>query len=473
LNDVREPSAPLDLSRNRRSFLTAFASTGVGLSLGTAASARLSPVQAAALEPGRVPGKANHWYIPARADTVHWGYFSKHLRPQIEVASGDFVTVECATHQASDDYDRMIKGDPGLESIYHWTKPEKSVARRGAGPMDAPAGAGAGWGVHVMTGPIAVRGAAPGDILEVRIVDMYPRPSANPLYRDKAFGTNLAANWGYHYHDLIEEPKPREVITIYEIDTTGRRNWATPVFNYRWVPTADPHGVVHRIYDYPGVVVDHRNVKPNHGVLSGVRVPIRPHFGNIGLAAKEAEMINSIPPSYTAGNMDDWRIGKGAVMYYPVSVDGALISMGDTHAAQGDSELAGTAIESSWTGVFQVVLHKQAQLDGTLLQHVNYPLLETRDEWVVHGFSYPNYLATFGSSPQQQNKVGDNASVDKAMRDAFRKMRDLLMNGQHLSEDEAISLISVAVDFGVTQVVDGNWGVHATLKKAVFAGRET
>jgi acetamidase/formamidase len=116
------------------------------------------------------------------------------------------------------------------------------------------------------------------------------------------------------------------------------------------------------------------------------------------------------------------------------------------------------------------VLHKANALQGTLLQHVNYPLLETQEEWVVHGFSYPNYLATFGASPEQQNKVGENASLDKAMRDAFRKMRSLLMNAQHLSEDEAISLMSVAVDFGVTQVVDGNWGVHASLKKAVFTG---
>jgi acetamidase/formamidase len=466
---MHESSTPLDLRRSRRSFLEAFGGAAAAVSF-AAAGARPSPVQAAALRPGRLPGRTNHWYLPARADTVHWGYFSKHLAPQIEIAPGDLVTVECATHQASDDYERMIHGDPGLESIYHWTKTEKSVARRGAGPMDAHVGAGAGWGVHVMTGPIAVRGAQPGDVLEVRILDMYPRPSGNPRYPGKAFGTNLAANWGFQYHDLIEEPKPREVITIYELNASGESAWARPVYNYRWLPTSDPNGVVHAIYDYPGIVVDHRNVHENHDVLRGVRVPIRPHFGNIGLAPREGELVNSIPPNYTAGNMDDWRIGKGAVMYYPVAVEGALISMGDTHAAQGDSELSGTAIESSWTGVFQIVLHKANALTGTLLQHVDYPLLETQDEWVVHGFSYPNYLATFGTSPEQQNQVGEHASLDKAMRDAFRKMRSLLMNAQHLSEDEAISLMSVAVDFGVTQVVDGNWGVHASLKKAVFSG---
>ena len=83
---------------------------------------------------------------------------------------------------------------------------------------------------------------------------------------------------------------------------------------------------------------------------------------------------------------------------------------------------------------------------GTPLADLDYPLLETSDEWVVHGFSFANYLAELG---------------DK---------RHFLMTTKGLSEDEAISLMSVAVDFGVTQVVDANWGVHAILKKAIFAG---
>jgi acetamidase/formamidase len=415
-----------------------------------------------------IPSKTSHWYIPASDKTVHWGYFSKVLKPVIAIDSGDFVTVECLTHQASDDYDRMIKGDPGAESVYYWTKDQKNVNRRGAGPLDAPNGAGGGAGVHVLTGPIYVRGAELGDILEVRILDMYPRPCANPEYEGKAFGTNIAAWWGYQYHDLVEEPKPREVITIYELDVSGNRDWgARPIYNYRWVPVTDPNGVVHKIYDYPGVVVDHKNVHENHGILKNVLVPIRPHFGVMGVAPKEADIVNSIPPSYTGGNIDNWRVGKGATLYYPVSVEGALLSAGDTHAAQGDSELCGTAIESSWTGVFQILLHKKNDLEGTILSNLNWPLLETKDEWLVHGFSFPDYLNQLG--PDAQQEIFKRSSVDLAMRDAYRKIRDFLMHAPNLSEDEAISLISVAVDFGVTQVVDGNWGMHASIKKAVFA----
>jgi acetamidase/formamidase len=258
------------------------------------------------------------------------------------------------------------------------------------------------------------------------------------------------------------------VITIYEVDASGERDFAKAVYNFRWVPQTDPFGVVHKTIDYPGVPVDHTKTKRKFGVLKNVRIPIRPHFGVLGLAPSEAEIVDSIPPSYTGGNIDNWRIGKGATMYYPVAVDGALFSAGDPHAAQGDSELCGTAIECSLTGTFQLILHKAKDLKGTPLQALGFPLLETQGEFLVHGFSFPNYLAALGSSAQSD--IYKKSSVDLALRDAFRKMRHFLMTTQGLSEDEAISLMSVAVDFGVTQVVDGNWGVHALVKKSLFSG---
>lgn len=458
-------------AKGRRSFMKGAAAAGsAAATLGAIGFPLISPARAAEMKPGKI-GTTNHYYVPASAETVHWGYFSKNLKPLVEVDSGDFVTIESLTHHANDDFERMIKGDPGLESVFHWTKDQKNVDRRGAGPMDASIlgrGAGEGFGVHIMTGPVYIRGAAPGDILEVRIVDVNPRPSANPKYKGKAFGSNAAAWWGFHYNDLIEEPKPREVITIYELDASGERDWAKAVYNFRWVPQTDPFGVVHKTIDYPGVPVDHSIIQENHGILKNVRVPIRPHFGVIGLAPKEVDMVDSIPPSYFGGNIDDWRIGKGATMYYPVAVEGGLLSVGDSHAAQGDSELCGTAIEMSLNGVFQLIVHKKNDLEGTILEDLNYPLLETKDAWVVHGFSYANYLQELG--PKAQQEIYANSSVDKAMRDAFRKMRHFLMTTQSLSEDEAISLMSVATDYGVTQVVDGNWGVHATIKKRIFVG---
>ena len=470
-NNTEDEAASTAVSEDRRDFLKgAVAASGAAATLGAIGFPQVSPANAAEMTPRKI-GTNNHYYVPASAETVHWGYFSKNLKPLVEVDSGDFVTIESLTHHANDDFERMIKGDPGLESVYFWSKDKKNVDRRGAGPMDASVfgrGAGEGFGVHILTGPVYVRGAEPGDILEVRILDVHPRPSANPKYKGKAFGSNAAAWWGFHYKDLIEEPKPREVITIYELEADGERDWAKAVYNFRWVPQTDPYGVVHKIIDYPGVPVDHSLIQENHGVLKNVRVPIRPHFGVLGLAPKEADIVDSIPPSYFGGNIDDWRIGKGATMYYPVAVEGGLLSVGDSHAAQGDSELCGTAIEMSLTGVFQLVLHKKKDLGGTILENLEYPLLETKDAWVVHGFSYANYLQELGATAQQ--KIYESSSVDKAMRDAFRKMRHFLMSTQSLSEDEAISLMSVAADFGVTQVVDGNWGVHSTIKKRIFVG---
>jgi acetamidase/formamidase len=197
---------------------------------------------------------------------------------------------------------------------------------------------------------------------------------------------------------------------------------------------------------------------------------LRPHFGVIGLAPKEADFVDSIPPNYVGGNVDNWRMGKGAIIYYPVAVAGALFSTGDSHALMGDSELCGTAIECSLTGTFQLILHKKNTLEGTSLADLDYPLYETQDEWIVHGFSFPNYLQELG--PTAQQAIYQKSSIDLAMRDAFRKMRTFLMKTKGLTEDEAISLMSLGVDFGVTQVVDGNWGVDAIIKKSLFAGAE-
>jgi acetamidase/formamidase len=459
-----ESAAPA-VREDRRSFLKgavgAAAGGGLGVSLLTSVAAEGADM---------APPRRNHWYVPATDKTVHWGYFSKSLKPVVEVASGDYVTIEALTHHANDDAARMIKGDPGAESVFFWDKTRKGVNRRGAGPMDASLfgrGAGEGLGVHICTGPVAIRGAEPGDVLELRIIDVVPRPSANPQYPGKSFGSNAAAWWGFHYKDLITEPKPREVVTIYEIDTHGERNYAKAVYNFRWTPQTDPFGVVHKTIDYPGVPVDHTTIQENHGVLKDVRIPVRPHFGVIGLAPAEAELVDSIPPGYFGGNIDNWRIGKGATMFYPIAVPGGLLSVGDSHASQGDSELCGTAIECSLTGTFQLILHKKNTLAG-MLTDLKYPLLETQDEWLVHGFSFANYLEELG--PKAQSVIYEKSSIDLAMRDAFRKMRHFLMTTRQLSEDEAISLMSVAVDFGVTQVVDGNWGVHAVLKKSIFGG---
>ena len=378
---------------------------------------------------GRTAAGQAHYHIAVDAARVHWGYFSRALAPQTEIRSGDTITIETLTQHASDDPERMIAADPGAESVFGWTKHHKNVDRRGAGPMDASVfgrGAGEGFGVHICTGPVAVREARPGDVLEVRILDIVPRPSRNREFEGRVFGSSVAAWWGYHYNEFLAGPKPREAVTIYEIFSSDETPHARALYSYRWEPQTDPFGVVHNTYDYPGVPVAPGTVKRRHAVLDGIRIPLRPHFGVIAVAPREADFVDSVPPSYFGGNLDNWRLGKGSTIYLPVSVPGALLSVGDPHAAQGDGELSGTAIECSMTGTFQIILHKKGDLAGRAFADLSYPLIETETDWVLTGFSHPNYLAEFGSQGQSEEYA--KSSLDLAMRDAFRKMRRFLMN---------------------------------------------
>jgi acetamidase/formamidase len=149
--------------------------------------------------------------------------------------------------------------------------------------------------------------------------------------------------------------------------------------------------------------------------------------------------VSTIPPGLHGGNIDNWRIGAGATMYYPVAVDGALFSIGDPHVSQGDGELSGTAIEASLNVLFQIIVRKDFQFAS--------PLLETPECWIVHGF---------------------NEDLNIAMRNASLDMLSLLTDHQELSRNDAYSLMSVAADFGVTQVVDGRQGVHVRIPRTIF-----
>ena len=116
-------------------------------------------------------------------------------------------------------------------------------------------------------------------------------------------------------------------------------------------------------------------------------------------------------PSYFGGNLDNWRLGKGSTIYLPVSVPGALLSVGDPHAAQGDGELSGTAIECSMTGTFQLVLHKKANLGGRVFADLTYPLIETATDWILTGFSHPNYLAEFWRRKPKRGSMRPRRSI--------------------------------------------------------------
>lgn len=419
---------------------------------------------------GGAPAVHGRHHLPASSETVHWGYLSRTLPPALRIKSGEVVTVETLTQHAGDDWDRMVDGDAGAQSVFEWTKDRKAINRRGAGPVDASVfgrGAGEGFGVHICTGPIHVEGAEPNDILEIEILDIRPRPSGNPQHAGKAFASNVSAWWGYQYKDMIAGEDLHETVTIFEIDVSAP-TVARPIYSYRWTPQLDPSGVLHPTLDYPGVRVDHASVHKQEGVLAGVEVPARMHFGFVGVAPREADFVDTIPPGPFGGNMDNWRAGKGAKIYLPVQVEGALLSVGDGHFSQADGEINGTGLECSLTGDLRITLHK-AQAEPGFLRGLKGPMIETEDLWVIQSFSYSNYLRELGASAQSE--VYRRSTVDLALRNAFRHTRRFLMDGFGFSEDEALTLMSLAADFGITQVADGNFGAHALIKKALLADR--
>jgi acetamidase/formamidase len=177
-------------------------------------------------------------------------------------------------------------------------------------------------------------------------------------------------------------------------------------------------------------------------------IPVNMHVGCMGLAPASHDVVDSIPPMRTGGNIDDKRIGVGTTMYYHVDVAGGLLSMGDAHIAQGDSELSGTGIETSLTGEFKITLVKKADLAPWQVD-LDIPVAETDSHWIVHSFTEIDYLAAY---PEDPALIYGKSSIDSALKNTFTQTRKFLMAMYGVSDDEATTLITEGVDFGITQV---------------------
>jgi len=303
--------------------------------------------------------------------TVQWGYFAADAKPVLRVKPGETVTIDTICGVA-DMLDRL--GAATDDPIREMKEIDAKVTDKGPGP-------------HVLTGPVAVEGAMPGDVLEVEILDI-----------------------------RLRSP-------------------------YGWMEIAPDAGALPEEFPYLRdklIRLDDRTKLAEFA--PGVRVPIRPFFGNLGVAPPSGR-LGSAPPSYNAGNLDNKWLVAGTKVYIPVQVPGALFAVGDGHAAQGDGEVCVTAIETNLTGVFRFAVHKGMNL--------RWPRAET-----------PTHIITMGL----------HESLDEAARRATKEMIDYLVTERGLSRDDAYMLTSAAVDLHVTEVVDGVKGVHAMLAKSIFAG---
>ena len=302
--------------------------------------------------------------------TVQWGYYSAEAKPALTVKSGEVVTID--TIVGIPDMLEQL-GAAADDPIREMKEMYAKVKDRGPGP-------------HFLTGPVAIQGALPGDVLEVEILEVRLRSAYGWMMIEPGSGA-LPDEFPYLRKKLIR--------------------------------------------------LDQSNMLAEFA--PGIRIPVRPFFGSLGLAPWSGR-LHSAPPSYAAGNLDNKSLVAGTRLFIPVQAPGALFSAGDGHAAQGDGEVCVTAIETNLTGVFRFTVRKDLKL--------RWPRAET-----------PTHIVTMGL----------HESLDEAARRATKEMIDYLTTERGLSRDDAYMLTSAAADLHVTQVVDGVKGVHAMLPKAIFA----
>jgi acetamidase/formamidase len=169
----------------------------------------------------------------------------------------------------------------------------------------------------------------------------------------------------------------------------------------------------------------------------GQEIPLAPFFGVMGTAPPPGwGLVSTLPPRRNGGNLDNKELVAGTTLYLPVHVDGAMFSVGDGHGAQGDGEVCVTAIETGLVGTFRLTARPDMTLD--------WPMAET-----------PTHLIT----------MAFDASLDQAVVVALRNMLDLIVARTGLARHEAYALASLVVDLRVTQVVNGNKGIHAMIAK--------
>ena len=324
-----------------------------------------------ALAPAAARGQQTH-QLKATPKTVAWGYYDAKAKPVLRIRSGDTVEVQTLITNSPAGLERAFlppgEVEQALRDVF------KEVTDKGPGG-------------HILTGPIHVEGAEPGDTLEVRIESV-----------------KLALPYAYNGFSprggFLPEDFPRSKTKIIRLDEKR---------------------MVARFAE-------------------GIEIPLKPFFGSMGVAPPEsAGRVSSVPPGVHAGNLDNKELVAGTTLFIPVHAPGALFAVGDGHAGQGNGEIDITALETSLTGTLRFVVRKDL--------HLKWPRAETPTHFVVMGL---------------------DPDLTKATKLAAREAIDFLTTEKQLSPDDAYMLSSVAVDFAITQLVDGTKGVHGLIPKEIF-----
>ena len=342
-------------------------------------------------------------FVPSRPETLSWGWFPIDKPPILTVTSGDTVFVDTLSHAGSTQRAHPVEslGELGVEASEILQDVIDFWDSRDGRPREGRSG-------HVITGPIAIAGAEPGDTLEVQVLDLTTRAP-------------------------------------YGINNTGP---TSGVFarNYPGTRPSDPQRDIENArHLYRTVTVDGREMAL---FSDDIRVPLAPFMGIMAVAPDPVlgqpgvEMPGvqaSRPPGAFGGNLDIKDLTVGSTLYLPIFHAGALFYVGDPHAAQGDGEVSGTAIEQSLSGRFRLVLRKDMPL--------SMPRIETDAHYIL---------------------MGIDLDLDRALQQAVDEVVSFLVEEKGLTPTKAVSLASIAVDFQVAEAVDLTQLVTGKIPKSIF-----
>ena len=335
----------------------------------------------------RAPAGKHHT-LAATLDTVQWGWLDPQEKPKLTVNSGDTISIETMMHS----HDKV---QPGITM-------EQVVELRKANP---------GGGPHSVTGPIFVNGAEPGDVLEIRILRIEPKPFAvNFNLPGKEFPTIGA----------LASEMPDGFIKFFTLDLQKRTAEFKP-------------GITLDLQPFPGtfaVGIDPNDPSPRKG----------------GVKDNPMAPVSTLRPWKNGSNMDINEMQEGTTIFIPVFLKGGLIWTGDSHCRQGNGEVNLTALECSFKEIrIQPIVRKDMKIE--------WPFIETRTHWI---------------------SVGLNEDLNVAMVNATREAVNWLANQKMvpMTRYEAYALVSMAGDCRVSQVVDVRKGVHCMIPKSIFTGQK-
>ncbi len=365
------------------------------------------------LQPGT--GRARGLYVPAKSDEILWGRLpNRTSTPVAVVDSGAVVTLDTISHEGVlEDQGK----DPRAYFATHGVAPREvlddAVAVAANAVHDGP-------GPHVITGPIAVRGAEPGDVLKIEVLELQLRVPYGVISNREGKG----ALPGEYPERFRSDPE------------------ATPYLNQG------------------GNISVFTRVDRGRGLLPGdvkVGFDLAPFMGTMGVARDTSAVVDSVPPTDAGGNIDINDLTAGSTLYLPVQVSGAMFFAGDPHMAQGDGEVALTAMEGSLRPTFRLTLVKKGGA-GAPSVAFDHPFAETPDFWLPIGLS----------DPDGPENGGNATSLDIAMKTAVRHALAFLTDDIGMAGPVAYAYLSAATDFQCSQVVDRTTGIHCLIRKSDF-----